>query len=320
MIETVRGGIESDQLGRVLMHEHVFVLSPEFVVDYPDHEGFDPEKHVARAIEELTNLKRNGIDTIVDLTVINLGRNIECMRRVAETAPVNIIAASGLYTYNELPPFIAVRRLLLGDDPLVEMFVKDIRQGIGHSGVKAGVLKCATDKPGLTPDVERVVRAVAEAHRETGVPISTHTDPQTRRGIDQLDVFESEGVDPERVVIGHSGDTTDIAYLEEIIDRGAYVGMDRFGLEHPVTTAERVDTVVELCRRGHAGKVVLSHDAASFNDHIPPSFMEGLPNYHYQYIPTVIVPSLLARGVAQEDIDAMLVDNPRRIFARDTPA
>ena len=320
MIDTVGGQIGADQLGRVLMHEHLFVLSPEFLADYPDHEGFVPTTHVARAIEELTALKANGIDSIVDLTVINLGRNLECIRQVAEAVAVNVIVASGLYTNNELPPFIAVRRRLLGEDPLVEMFVKDIREGIGASGVKAGILKCATDKPGLTPDVERVLRAVAEAHRETGVPISTHTDPQTRRGVDQLDVFESEGVDLERVVIGHSGDTTDIAYLEEIVKRGAYVGMDRFGLEAPVTTSQRIDTVVELCRRGHAGKVVLSHDAASFNDHVPPAFMELNPNYHYQFIPTVIVPSLLERGVAPDDIDEMLVNNPKRILAATSEA
>jgi phosphotriesterase-related protein len=297
------------------MHEHIFVLSPDFLADYPEQEGFEKEKHVARAIDELATLKVNGIDSIVDLTVLNLGRNVELIRQVAEAVAVNVIVASGMYTFNELPPFIGVRRRLLGEDPLVEMFVKDIRRGIGDSGIKAGVLKCATDKPGMTPDVERVVRAVAEAHRETGVPISTHTDPSTRRGLEQLDVFESEGVDPARVVIGHSGDTTDVAYLLEIIDRGASVGMDRFGLETPVTTAQRIDTVVQLCRRGHAGKVVLSHDAASFNDHLPPVFMETRPNYHYQFIPTVIVPSLLERGVAPEDIDTMLVDNPRRIFA-----
>ena len=316
MIDTVNGTIQADQLGRVLMHEHLFVLSTEFLADYPEQEGFAQEEHVARAIGQLTTLKANGIDSIVDLTVLNLGRRIDVIRQVAEAVAVNVVVASGLYTFNELPPFIGVRRRLLGDDPLVEMFVKDIRQGIGSSGVRAGILKCATDKPGMTPDVERVVRAVAEAHRETGVPISTHTDPQTRRGLEQLDVFESEGVDLERVVIGHSGDTTDLAYLEEIIDRGAYVGMDRFGLETPVTTDQRIETVVQLCRRGHAGKVVLSHDAASFNDHLPAEFMVTRPNYNYQFIPTVIVPSLLERGVTPEDVDAMLVQNPRRILQR----
>ena len=144
---------------------------------------------------------------------------------------------------------------------MTDMFVRDITEGIADTGIKAAILKCATDEPGVTPGVERVLRAVAQAHRQTGVPISTHTHAATRRGLEQQRIFAEEGVDLSRVVIGHSGDTTDLDYLEELIANGSYIGMDRFGLDTFLTTEERVDTVATMCERGHADKMVLSHDA-----------------------------------------------------------
>src|SRR5947207_2618251 len=149
---------------------------------------------------------------------------------------------------------------------MVEMFVGRIERGITDTGVKAAILKCATDQPGVTPGVERVLRAVGQAHRQTGVPISTHTHAHTERGLEQQRTFAEEGVDLSRVVIGHSGDTTDIAYLEKLTANGSYIGMDRFGIDVLLPFEDRVDTVAQLCERGHAGKMLLSHYAACVND------------------------------------------------------
>ena len=140
--------------------------------------------------------------------------------------------ATGLYTYNDIPfrfHYEGPGGMLGGPEIMTEMFVRDIEQGIADTGVKAGILKCATDEPGITPGVERVLRAVAQAHKRTGVPISTHTHAGLRRGLEQQRIFEEEGVDLSRVVIGHSGDSTDVGYLEELIAAGSYLGMDRFG-------------------------------------------------------------------------------------------
>ena len=145
---------------------------------------------------------------------------------------------------------------------MTDMFIRDIEQGIADTGIKAAILKCATDEPGVTPGVERVLRAVAQAHRHTGVPISTHTHAGTRRGLEQQRIFAEEGVDLSRVVIGHSGDTTDVDYLEELIGNGSYIGMDRFGVDVYLPFEDRVDTVARMCERGHAEKMVLSHDAS----------------------------------------------------------
>jgi phosphotriesterase-related protein len=165
--------------------------------------------------------------------------------------------------------------------------------------------------------VERVLRAVAKAHRATGVPISTHTDALTRRGLDQQRVFEEEGVDLSRVIIGHSGDTTDITYLEEIISRGSWLGMDRFGIDVILPFTERVQIVADLCARGHHDKIVLSHDASCHCDWFDATAVAQVaPRWHYLHITEDVVPALKERGVTDSQIATMLVDNPREIFER----
>ena len=148
------------------------------------------------------------------------------------------------------------------DEPMISLFVRDIEEGIQGTGIKAGILKCATDEPGITHDVERVLRAVAAAHRRTGVPISTHTHAATERGLDQQTIFEEEGVDLTRVIIGHCGDSTDPDYLEKLVSKGSLIGMDRFGIDVQLPFEDRVNIVAEMCKRGHANKMVLSHDAS----------------------------------------------------------
>ena len=214
--------IDVADLGVTLMHEHVFIMTTEIMENYPEGWG-DGAKREADAIARLNELKSRGVDTIVDLTVVGLGRYIPRIARIAAATELNIVVATGLYTYNDVPMYfhyLGPGAVLGGPETMVDMFVRDIEHGIADTGVKAAILKCATDEPGVTPGVERVLRAVAQAHRQTGVPISTHTHAATRRGLEQQRIFAEEGVDLSRVVIGHSGDTTDIAYLEELIARG----------------------------------------------------------------------------------------------------
>jgi phosphotriesterase-related protein len=299
------------------MHEHIFVLSPEILQNYPETWG-DEEHRIGDAVARLNQLHATGVHSIVDLTVIGLGRYIPRIQRIAERTSIHIIVATGLYTYNDIPFFFHFRgpgTILGGPELMADMFVKDIQQGIAGTGVKAGILKCATDEPGLTPGVERVLRAVAQAHRRTGVPISTHTHARKRRGLEQQRIFREEGVDLRRVILGHSGDTTDIGYLEELLAQGSYLGMDRFGIDTILPFADRVDTVAKLCERGHAGQLVLSHDAACFNDWLPERALPAmLPNWHYLHIHNDVIPALKQRGVTHDQIGAMLVDNPRKIF------
>lgn len=316
-VDTVRGPISATELGVTLMHEHVFVLSPEIIANYPEGWG-EEDVREQQAVDKLNALKAAGVDTIVDLTVIGLGRYIPRIQRVAERTDLQIVVATGVYTYNDVPMyfhFSGPGTGMDGPEPMVEMFVRDITEGIAGTGVKAAILKCATDEPGLTPGVERVLRAVAVAHRATGVPISTHTHARTRRGLEQQRVFAEEGVDLGRVIIGHSGDTTDLDYLEELIAAGSYIGMDRFGLDNILSFEHRVDTVARMCERGHADKMVLAHDASCYIDWLPAAALPiVLPNWHFQHIHDDVLPALRERGVTEEQITTMLVDNPRAIF------
>jgi phosphotriesterase-related protein len=318
-INTVKGPIDSSRLGTTLMHEHVFVLSTEVMQNYPEGWG-DEEKRVADAIARLNQLKARGVDSIVDLTVIGLGRYIPRIQRIAAETELNIIVATGIYTYNDVPMYFYFQgpgTELGGPEYMTDMFVRDITEGIGKTGVKAAILKCATDKPGVTPGVERILRAVAQAHRKTGVPISTHTHAHSERGLEQQRIFQEEGVDLTRVIIGHSGDTTDLNYLEKLVGAGSYIGMDRFGIDTRLPFEDRVNTVARMCQRGHADKMVLSHDAACFNDWLPEAALPVVvPNWHFLHIHDDVIPALKERGVTDEQVHAMLVDNPRKIFER----
>lgn len=315
-VPTVAGSKDSTELGRVLMHEHVFVLNHEYEVNYP--ESWAHDTRIADAVAKLDALKSAGIDTIVDLTVLGLGRDIERVREVAERTEVNIIAATGFYTFTELPTYLRLRgpgRLVDVEEPMVDMFVRDLTEGIASTGIRAAILKCATDEPGVTPDVERVLRSVARAHVATGAPISTHTDPHKERGLEQQRIFAEEGVDLTRVVIGHSGDTDDLDYLQRVLDNGSYLGMDRFGLDSRLDFDRRVKTVVDLIERGYADRLVLSHDTSCHSDNFPADYRAThLPNWRFGHISEDVLPALRAAGVTEQQIDTMLVDNPRAIF------
>ena len=233
------------------MHEHIFVLSPEIEKTADE---WDEAAEQARAVTKLRELKDHGIDTLVDLTVIGLGRYIPRVAAIAEQVPdINVVVATGVYTYNEVPMYFHFQgpgTILGGPEPMVDIFVREIREGIGETGVRAGILKCASDRPGITPGVERVLRAVAQAHRATGVPITTHTPtPPEPWGLEQQRIFKEEGVDLTRVVIGHSGGTVNTDYHLSLIDNGSYLGFDHFGLPG-ITLEERVDAVARLCARG----------------------------------------------------------------------
>lgn len=320
-IPTARGPIGADQLGRVLVHEHVFVLSPEVIQNYPESFG-DEQIRIDDAATKLSELKAAGIDTIIDPTAMGLGRYIPRIQEVAARTELNIIVATGLYTFKDLPHFYANRRPRDGGvDILTTHFVQDIVDGVsgtetaGGGKVRTGIIKCATDQPGLTPHVERTLRACAQAHRETGCPITTHTHARTERGLDQQRVFAEEGVDLSRVIIGHCGDTDDLAYLTKLLEAGSFLGMDRFGIDGYLTTEARVNVIAELCRRGFEDQLVISHDASCYIDWIEGELpFANMPNWHYLHISRDVLPALLKAGVTQDQIDKMLVDNPRTIL------
>jgi phosphotriesterase-related protein len=320
-IPIIGGEIDASQLGRTLMHEHVFIRTPELQEAWPGFMGWDEEKVVADAHEKLKGLKDAGIETIVDMTVPGLGRQVGRVARAVEGTGLQVIVVTGYYAYTDLPFPMQYNGpgKTFNDDTadsfLVDLFVRDIEEGIEGTDIRAGVVKCCTDEPGVTPDIERLIRAVARTHLRTDVPIMTHTHAGTRRGLDQQRILREEGVDLSRVLIGHSNETGDIDYLTELLDNGSYVGFDRCGLKFHHPLQDQQATLVELCRRGYAGQIVLSHDRHCTSDWFPEEGVVGLlPEWNYGFIQGTLIPGLLENGVTEEQVDQMMHRNPRAFF------
>ena len=312
-VETARGSIPTSDLGPTLMHEHVVTRSPGVQENWPHL--WDREGIVALAEKKMADLYSRGIRTIVDLTTVDLGRDIDLIAAVARRSRVQIIVATGVWWMPQR--YFSAH----GVDAVADLFIRDITQGIGMSGVKAAIIKCATDTAGVTPVIENVLRASARAQKATGVPISTHTWAAGRSGEAQQAIFAQEGVDLRRVIIGHSGDSEDLNYLRGLMERGSTIGMDRFGLDNFLPTAKRVEVVARLCAEGYAGKMVLSHDANCWTDMLSEEAKKRIrPHWHYNHISDDILPALRAAGVKDDQLEQMLVHNPRAIFeSRNTP-
>lgn len=314
-LPTGGGVIDTGALGRTLIHEHVFVMTTEVQANFKT--DWDEEKNVADAIAKLTALKEAGIDTIADPTVIGLGRYIPRIVEIAKRVDINIVVATGIYTYNDVPAYFRMRGVFPGfgpADPMADMFVADITEGIGETGVRAAFLKCAIDEPGMTEGVERVLRSVAKAHLRTGAPVMVHTHPGTHRGLEVHTVLREEGVEPSSVCLAHSGDSGDADHLSELAEHGYLLGMDRFGVDAYSPFERRVEIVAELIRRGYGERMALAHDASCYFDWVEPTVLAMAPNWNFLHISKDVLPALRERGVTEEQIDTLLIDNPRRWF------
>jgi phosphotriesterase-related protein len=312
-VETARGPVDTAQLGPTLMHEHVVTRSPGVQENWPHL--WDRNSILDIAERKLADLHRRGIRSLVDLTTVDLGRDIDLIAAVARRTQIHIVVATGVWWMPQR--YFSAH----GVDAVAELFIRDITQGIGASGVKAAIIKCATDTAGVTPVIDNVLRASARAQKATGVPISTHTWAAGRTGEMQQAIFAQEGVDLNRVIIGHSGDSEDLGYLRGLMERGSTIGMDRFGLENFLPTAKRVEVVARLCTEGYAGKMVLSHDANCWTDMLSEEGKRKTrPLWNYNHISDDILPALRKAGLSEDQLDQMLVRNPRAIFEARKPA
>jgi phosphotriesterase-related protein len=306
-VQTARGPVDTTQLGPTLMHEHVVTRSPGVQENWPHL--WDRNSILDIAERKLAELHRRGIRSLVDLTTVDLGRDIDLIAAVARRTQVHIVVATGVWWMPQR--YFSAH----GVDAVADLFIRDITQGIATSGVKAAIIKCATDTAGVTPVIDNVLRASARAQKATGVPISTHTWAAGRTGELQQAIFAQEGVDLSRVIIGHSGDSEDLGYLRGLMERGSTIGMDRFGLENFLPTSKRVEVVAKLCAEGYAAKMVLSHDANCWTDMLSEEGKRKTrPLWHYNHISDDILPALRKAGVSDDQIDQMLVRNPRAIF------
>ena len=311
-INSVLGPIDSSDLGFTLMHEHVMVAASGLSKSYPDLLGPNREE---RAIACLKKAKAAGINTLLDATTFDLGRDPELLRHVAFESGVNLINVTGWWL--DVPRFM----LGVGANQMADEFIRDINEGFRGTDIKAGMLKCAADFEGVTPPLETMARAVARAHLQTGVPIMVHSYPTGHVAKRQIEIFREEGVDLTRVKIDHSNDTTDTDYLKWILDQGCFLGLDRYP-GRLISPHMRTVTLKRLMDMGYAERLCPSHDCICLHIHnaqadgsIPAehAFTASNPD-QYLYMHRHVIPELLQMGATQADIDMLFIDNPKRLF------
>ncbi len=247
-IESVTGPLDPADLGTVLIHEHLRFRDNATADEFPHL--YDEDALYAAGLEAANGAKGVGVKTIVEPTAMFGGRDVRFMERIARETGVQVVPCTGIYTYDYLP----INWVSRSEDEMADAFVHDIEQGIQGTDIKAAFLKCAADEPGVTENVEKVHRACARASLRTGKPIMAHSHPGSRTGPEQMKVFIDEGVAPEQVQIAHTGDTDDLDYIEQVLDTGAYIGLDRYGIEMYLPTDKRNATVLALLERGHVAE------------------------------------------------------------------
>ena len=305
MVQTIGGSVPSAELGRTLSHEHLTNGTPG-MERIPGL--LDRAEMIDRCLEALGRAHDAGIDSIIDLTPFDLGRQVWLFEAVAERSPLNVVCATGVYRW------VPVVYYGWDEDEIAAHFVREIREGIEGSQIRAGAIKLAWDleyqleqEAGrVSPRgmLERTARAAARASKATGVPISCHTRAVDELGTPLLDIFEDEGLDLRAVTIGHSNDTQDLDYLRGLAARGATVGLDRFFSTEDDYVAERSAIALALARAGYAEQVCLGHDGS------PAGLWGGWSDARrsdcWTLVPRHEVPWLLDNGATEDDVDAML--------------
>jgi phosphotriesterase-related protein len=309
-VQTVNGPVDLNELGPTLIHEHFRTTDEATRFQFPHL--YDEAAEWESAISDANAVKGHGVRTVVEPSAMFLHRDAAFSKRVADESGLNVILATGVYTYDHLPQPLLNRT----EDQIAEIFVHDIEQGIQGTGIKAAFIKCAADEPGVTPNVEKIHRAAARASQQTGRPIMAHSHPKSETGLEQMRIFGEEGVQPAKVQIAHTGDTHDLDYIERLLDTGCWIGMDRYGLDIFLPTEQRQQTVLALLERGHADRMFLSQDWCSTLDWFTPEVEEQLkptmaPNWSMTFLFEQVIPELKERGMTDEQLDQMMVENPK---------
>jgi phosphotriesterase-related protein len=312
-INGVLGPIDTKDLGFTYIHEHLLIGWAGWQED--PFVTFDRAEGMARAVDMLLELKSLGVGTFVDPCNADMGRDAEYMAEAAEKSGMQIVASTGLY-HHELG--IPAHYHALTEEELAEVFIHDITEGIGNTGIKAGIIKTATTAGKVTDQEAKVHRAAARAHKAAGAPILTHTDEAAPMGLAQLDLFEERGANFDGVAIGHSCGGGNIRYLLDVLKRGAMLSFDRFGFGISASDDVRIAALLGLIGLGYTDRVMLSHDSVSgflgrgFNP--PPEIAAALADWNPAHLIKNIFPRLKEAGVSQETLDTIMIENPRRYF------
>ncbi len=319
-VNTVTGTISSDDLGKTLVHEH-------FAFGYPGFQGdtlgpYDREAVVQTGLDVAERAKAHGVKTVIDATPNECGRDVEALKEISERAEIQIVCSTGYYYEGEGAPAYFNFRKALGSAPpeVEELMMTELTQGIGNTGVKAGVIKLASSKDVITPYEEMFFKAGAKAQQETGAPIITHTQEGTM-GPEQAELLVSEGADPGRVMVGHMDGNTDVSYHMATLAHGVNIAFDRFGIQVLVGAPmdrEREAALIGLLGMGYEDRIMLSHDTVNFwlgrPLVMPDEVAQLVENWHITHLFDDVVPVLKKAGISDERIDAIFTENPKRLF------
>ncbi len=312
-INTVSGTITPEQLGRTLMHEHVFV-------EYggPSAEALRPGRARDEIISVCTGyiekIRACGVESVVDPTTVDLGRNAPLLAELAEKTGLNIICATGIYS---TATYVRLRARLGGSpDAVAELFIKELTEGIEGTGIRAGVIKVVTGAPVIDEEEHELLLAAAKASVATGAPIITHTEGVL--GDEQQRILTGAGVPAQRIAIGHSCLSRNFDYHSRILAGGSYLAFDRFGMTGMPDEA-RAASLQKLLDAGCASQLMVSHDSVwywvdgprigtgAYKNWVPTNFFER------------VIPMLRYGGTTDEQIETMLRENPRRFFSGAKP-
>ncbi len=313
VVNSVLGPLPTERLGYTLMHEHLQVGWVGFNLD-STWKGQDRDERLESCTERLAELAALGVKSFVDPCPMELGRDPEFMAEVSSRSGVNIICSTGLYKEDlGLPSYFRQR----STEEIAELYTKELTEGIGGTGIKAGIIKCATGVGAITPSEEKALRAAGRASRATSVPIITHTDNGSL-GDKQLDLFLAEGAEPARIAIGHSDGTADLKYHLSLMERGAYVSFDRIGLELLMPDALRLACLAGLIAGGRTRQLFMSQDHVNCwlgrTPPRPPEVEKYMAQRRFTYLLKEFIPKLLACGVSPAAVQTIMVENPRRYF------
>ena len=306
-IVTVRGPIAPDTIGFTLPHEHT-AIALWHVANRWDYWELSRDETII--VPELARYADAGGTCLVDLTLPGVGRDPERLLRLSEATNLHLVMGCGWYRGAYYPPDALIDRRSVDD--LADELVREATEGVGGSGTRPGIIgEIGTDKPWLSAQEERVHRAAARASRRTGLAITTHA-VMSDVGLAQLAVFEAEGADLSRVVIGHADSYPSIDHYLEIVRRGASLEFDFLGMSF--TPMERhgegrvVDLICELLGRGHADRILLSQDVCHNSQ------LRHYEGNGYTYLQEAFLPRLRSAGASDREIDQMTIANPRRML------
>lgn len=320
VVQTVLGPIPGDRMGFTAPHEHVLASSTSFLRLWPEYLG-GRSRIATIAVERMKSAKAAGIDTIVDCTTADLGRDVRLLQEVSRRSGVHIVAATG-HWLTPTPSFEARTA-----DELADFFTLEIERGIEDTGIKPGVIKAACEGDAMTQFQENVFKAAARASKRTGVPVTTHSDARHRGGEQQAAIFEQEGLEPQRVCIGHSDESADFDYLLGLARRGYTLGFDHLfyglasmgaGANSIPTWQDRAAMIKKLIDAGLNARIFLANDWMFALTISPTGTLDVLternPAGNLFNIRNTI-PHLRQIGVTNEQIRMITVVNPQAFFA-----